>query len=169
VGRNAVVLATSVLVYYVNPVPFSKGPVVVGCWAVLTVGGAAFVVVRQVRYRTAEYRASSDRQAVGLETLANVLVVVAIAFAGSYLFLSRRSGQMEGIRTHTDALYFSMTVLSTVGFGDIRAIGQLSRVIVTIQMLFDLVFVASIIGLVVSSIASRTQTPGGAGGSRPNA
>jgi hypothetical protein len=168
VGRNALVVAASVLVYYLNPAPFSGSRVVAVFWAILTVGGGALIVVRQVRARIAESRAASDRQVVGLETLANVLVVVAIAFAGTYLFLSRRSGQMEGIRTHTDALYFSMTVLSTVGFGDIRATGQLSRIIVTTQMLFDLVFVASIIGLVVSSMASRTQTARTAGRPDPN-
>jgi hypothetical protein len=150
------VLAVSVLVYYLNPSPVSLGPALTAGWIVLTVGGGTFVVVRQIRERVAEYRGAADRQVVGLETLANLLGVVAVVFAATYFHLAHSSGQIDGIRTHTDALYFSMTILSTVGFGDIHATGQLARVIVTIQMLFDLVFVASIIGLVVSGIATRS-------------
>ena len=41
--------------------------------------------------------------------------------------------------TRTDALYFAVTVFSTVGFGDITASSQLTPVLVTIQMVLDLV------------------------------
>jgi hypothetical protein len=41
--------------------------------------------------------------------------------------------------TRTGALYFSVTVFSTVGFGDITAKTDPARVIVTVQMFFDLI------------------------------
>ena len=68
------------------------------------------------------------------------------------------SGPDPRVVTHTDALYFSMTILSTVGFGDINATGQLARIVVSVQMLFDLVFVASAIGLVVGTVGARIQS-----------
>jgi hypothetical protein len=40
--------------------------------------------------------------------------------------------------TRTDALYFTVTVFSTVGFGDITAASQSARLVVTAQMLLDL-------------------------------
>jgi hypothetical protein len=40
--------------------------------------------------------------------------------------------------TRTDALYFSVTVFSTVGFGDITARSEPARVVVIFQMLGDL-------------------------------
>lgn len=40
--------------------------------------------------------------------------------------------------TRTSALYFSVTVLSTVGFGDITAKTDAARLVVTAQMFFDL-------------------------------
>jgi hypothetical protein len=157
VARSAVVVAAVLVAYYLNPAPGSPGPVVSITWAVVTIGGCTLVALRQVHGRVAEYHASGDRGLVGLETLANVVVFVAIFFAGTYLFLSHQHNQVAGIKTHTDALYFSMTVLSTVGFGDIHATGQAARLIVTTQMLFDLVFVTSLVGFIVSSISVRTQ------------
>ena len=44
-----------------------------------------------------------------------------------------------GALTKTDSLYFTMTVFSTVGFGDISAASQLARALVTIQIVVDLV------------------------------
>jgi hypothetical protein len=155
-----VVLVVTTAVYYLNPPPGSHGPVVGVIWWTATVGAASAVAARQLHARLVEYRATGDRPTVGLETLANVLFIVAVLFAASYYALSRQAGQMSGISKHTDALYFSMTVLSTVGFGDIHATGELARVVVTLQMLFDLVFVGSAIGLVVSSIVTRRQGPG---------
>ena len=37
-----------------------------------------------------------------------------------------------------DALYFTVTVFATVGFGDIVATTQLARLVVTVQMILDL-------------------------------
>jgi voltage-gated potassium channel len=155
-----VVLVVTTVVYYLNPPPGSHGTAFRMIWGTATVGTATAVAARQLLARMREYRATGDRPTVGLETLANVLFIVAVLFAASYYALSRQAGQMSGISNLTDALYFSMTVLSTVGFGDIHPIGQFARVVVTLQMLFDLVFVGSAIGLVVSSIVTRRQGPG---------
>jgi voltage-gated potassium channel len=43
------------------------------------------------------------------------------------------------------AIYFTVTVLSTVGFGDIAAASDASRVLVTIQMLLDLAIIAIVV------------------------
>jgi len=40
--------------------------------------------------------------------------------------------------TRTDALYFTVTVFSTVGFGDITAKSEAARVVLIVQMLADL-------------------------------
>ena len=41
--------------------------------------------------------------------------------------------------TKTDSLYFTVTVFATVGFGDITATSQAARLIVTVQMILDLI------------------------------
>ena len=48
-------------------------------------------------------------------------------------------------------MYFSATVFTTVGFGDITAKGQGARVLVTIQMMLDLVVVGLVVRLVVTA------------------
>ena len=55
--------------------------------------------------------------------------------------------------THTDALYFTITVFATVGFGDITPRSELARIITTTQMLFGLV----VFGLIVRTLLSAVQ------------
>jgi Ion channel len=40
--------------------------------------------------------------------------------------------------TRTDMLYFTVTVFSSVGFGDITAASQLARLVVTARIVLDL-------------------------------
>ena len=47
--------------------------------------------------------------------------------------------------TRTDSLYFTVTIFATVGFGDIAAVSESGRLIVTAQMVLDLLA----LGLVV--------------------
>nr|MDT0663822.1 potassium channel family protein [Micromonospora sp. DSM 115978] len=39
--------------------------------------------------------------------------------------------------------YFTVTVLTTVGFGDVHATGQAARLVVTVQMGIDVLFIAT--------------------------
>jgi drug/metabolite transporter (DMT)-like permease len=90
----------------------------------------------------------------------------------AYLYLSLESrfpGQVPGVVTHVDALYFTVTVLTTTGFGDISAAGQAAKAVVTVQMVFTLV----VLGALLRSAATvgreererrRQVRPGGSDG-----
>ena len=67
-----------------------------------------------------------------------------------------------GRLTHTDGLYFTVTVLSTVGFGDITAKTEAARLVVTGQMIADLVILAVAVKIVVGAV-SRGRQSGDAG------
>ena len=72
-----------------------------------------------------------------------VLVFVPFVLLFSYIYLSlaaRGEDQMVGLETHLDALYFTVTMLTTVGFGDISPSGQMARAVATTQMLVNLIF-----------------------------
>jgi hypothetical protein len=65
--------------------------------------------------------------------------------------------------SRVDAAYFSVTVLTTVGFGDIVATSQTSRLLVTTQMLADLVLVGFIAKVLVGAVQRRRDALGLAG------
>jgi voltage-gated potassium channel len=75
-----------------------------------------------------------------IETLAAVVPLYVLVFAATY-FLAERAdtAYFSQPLTRTSALYFSMTVFSTVGFGDITAKTDAARLVVTVQMLLDLI------------------------------
>jgi voltage-gated potassium channel len=84
------------------------------------------------------------------EALAVALPVLVIVLAFSYLSLSRAShANFSEPLDHVGAIYFTVTVISTVGFGDITAKTDLARVLVTIQILLDLVLVVLVARTIV--------------------
>jgi hypothetical protein len=67
-----------------------------------------------------------------------------------------------GAMSRTKALYFTMTVLSTVGFGDITPHTDPARLVTTVQMALDLAFIAIVVRLIfgVASRAARDREAG---------
>jgi voltage-gated potassium channel len=74
-----------------------------------------------------------------MEALAIVAPLFLLLFAAGY-FLTTQSDptSFSDVLTRVDALYFTITVFSTVGFGDITATSQAARLLVSVQMLIDL-------------------------------
>ncbi len=99
-------------------------------------------------------QAMSYRQAAGSgsERLRGLLVAVYLAvlfFATAYYLLERtQPGELVGLSTRLDSLYFALTVLSTVGFGDIHAVGQTARAMVSAQIVFDVLVISLAVGAV---------------------
>jgi voltage-gated potassium channel len=87
-----------------------------------------------------------------------LLYLVVVVFAIGYFMLARADdGQFDDLDTKTDGLYFTMTTLATVGFGDVHATGQLGRRLVTLQIAFDLVFVGILASMLGGRIRRRAQ------------
>ena len=88
-----------------------------------------------------------------------------VVFASTYwIVAAQQAGAFTEPLNRTDGLYFTVTVFSTVGFGDITPVSQLARVLVTVQMLVGLVTVGLIAKLVVGAVqvavARRAAEPG---------
>lgn len=62
--------------------------------------------------------------------------------------------------TRMDALYFTVTIFVTVGFGDITAISQAARVMVTVQMMTGLTLVGVIARVVVGAVQVNWRRTG---------
>ena len=109
--------------------------------AVFLIGlaGAASLIVSQVMaYRNAKLSGGAR-----LQGLLVALYVAVLFFALSYyLMATSNPDQIAGLKTRMDALYFSLTIVSTVGFGDVHADGQAARAVVSLQLAFNLIFVS---------------------------
>ena len=90
-------------------------------------------------------------------SLAGVVAALYLAvlfFAPVYLGLARHHpGSIESLRTKTDALYFSLSITSTVGFGDVHAVSQDARAVVAVHMAFNIGF----LGGAVAVLRSRAR------------
>ena len=70
--------------------------------------------------------------------------------------------------TRSGSLYFTITVLSTVGFGDITPVTDAARLLVAGQMLCDLVVIVIVVKLITGVAKHRVQhTDAGSDGHDP--
>ena len=141
--------AALVAVYYVLPLNRINGWAAV---AILVLGlvGLVGLVIFQVR----SIIASPFPALRGIQALATSVPLFLLLFAATYVVLATMSaGNFSQPLTRTDALYFTVTVFATVGFGDITATTQAARLVVTGQMIADLI----IIGLAAKIIVGAVQ------------
>ena len=125
-----------VALYCLAPMDKLQG---VPLWVSLSAGLAILVVVILLQVRTITSSRYPGLQAV--EALAVTAPLFLLLFASAYLVLAQADPANFSTPqlNRTDTLYFTLTVFSTVGFGDITASSQTARVIVMIQMVLDLV------------------------------
>lgn len=140
IGRAVLLLAAATAVYMVVPLGFAPDrKLVVATVFALGIAGAMGLIVWQVRaYR----RAASSGQGQLLGLLIAVYASVLFFALTYYVLAAGDPNQIAGLATRLDALYFSLTIVSTVGFGDVHATGQAARAIVCLQIGFDLLFIS---------------------------
>jgi hypothetical protein len=97
-------------------------------------------------------------------TLEVALVVFSFTY---YVVATNDPHQFVGISTRLDALYFSTTTASTVGYGDVHPAGQVARTIVTLHMAFNLVFIAAVVNLGRDWMNKQRLAGAGGSGERP--
>ncbi len=111
---------------------------------------AAFVAWQTTRIGQSELPELRAVQAVG-----TALPLVLVVFSGIYLTMAHSSpSSFSQPLDHTSALYFTITTFATVGFGDITPTTDPARIVVSLQMLLDLV----IIGVVIRPLFSVART-----------
>jgi voltage-gated potassium channel len=134
--RASAVTAALVVGYYLLPLDHLAGvPLGVSLAAGLLALAAMAVYQVQaiIRARYPGIRA--------IEALATTAPLFLLLFAATYVLMARADPSNFNVHplTRTDSLYFTVTVLATVGFGDITATSQTGRLIVTAQMILDLI------------------------------
>ena len=92
--------------------------------------------------------------------LAVVNLVVFVFVVSAFVYVTQ-VGLNDKITTYIDALYFTVTVAATVGFGDITAAGTAARLVVTVHMLVNLIYVGTALRVLTNRGTARG--PGGEG------
>jgi Ion channel len=132
--RGVVVTTVLVVLYYLLPLdrPWDSDTAVRLVIGLLVFAGVMVWGVRVIA--GSRYPGLRAAEALGL-----IIPLYLLLFASTYYLLERASAaNFTQPLTRTDALYFSVTVFATVGFGDIAAKSETARVVLIIQMLADL-------------------------------
>lgn len=139
-----------VLLYYFLPLDraFDAGTILL-----LAAGMAAFVGILAGQI-VGIMRAEHPRLRA-VAAIATSIPLFLMLFATAYFLLGRaETGAFTETLSRTDSLYFTVTVFSTVGFGDIAPKVAEARVLVMFQMIGDLV-VIGVLGRVIITAVSR--------------
>ena len=159
-------MVTTVLVVLYYLLPLDR-PLDAGTALRLLIGLLVFagVMVWQIRAITgSDYPAMRAFEALGL-----IVPLYLLLFASTYFLMERATtASFTEPLTRTDALYFSVTVFTTVGFGDITAKSETARVVLIVQMLADLALLGAGARVLLGAVRRGQQrTSGSGGGARP--
>jgi voltage-gated potassium channel len=87
-----------------------------------------------------------------IQALGTIAAVFLATFASTYLAMSHADpSRFDVPLDHVSAFYFTTTVFATVGFGDIAPHDHLGQIVVTVQMLLDLVLIGLVVRVLVAA------------------
>ncbi|MFC8434963.1 potassium channel family protein [Streptomyces sp. NPDC057253] len=147
--RVPATVAVLVTAYYLLPLDHASTTTTL---PILLIGLAVFVILTAGQVRMILRSPYPGLRAA--EALATCVPFFLLLFAAAYVALASLSpGSFGEHLSHTDGLYFTVTVFSTVGFGDITAKSQTARLLVTVQMITNLI----VLGLAVKAILAAVR------------
>ncbi len=157
-GRCALSVAAVIALYCL--LPLDGGPD--DAWALLRLFIGVLVFVGAMVFAVRRIIRAELPQLVAVEALAVALPLFLVLFASAYDSLDHLApGSFTERLDRTAGLYFAIVTLGTVGYGDITAKTDLARILVSVQVLIDLAFLALMLRLVVGAarIGLRREEP----------
>jgi voltage-gated potassium channel len=138
IARVLAVVAGVLVVYFLIPVEGAE--VLAGLLACVGIVVILVVFARQIS------RVSRSRRPVLAAVEALVLVFGLFLSFFSLLYVSLSTSSPDAFTQQVDkiaGIYFTTTVLTTVGFGDISPVSDTARVLVTLQMVLGMVLIGT--------------------------
>lgn len=159
--RPMAIVAVVLLLYALTPVNAGPAAVAAVLSSLASIGLLLWIVVRQTR-RIARH---AEPAVAAVEALALLGTLFVLSFSMTYVALS--ASDPTSFSQPVDkvaAIYFSMTIMSTVGFGDIVAVSDVARMTVVVQMIANLVLLALVVRIIteVTRWARAQRAPAGA-------
>lgn len=134
-GATAVILT---VLYFVVPMES-----VADLGSILFLASALVVVVVMCGWQGMKVMRADYPAVQGVEAIAMVVPIYLIGFSTAYHLIAASAAQnFNEPVSRMGGLYFTLTVFSTVGFGDITASTDFARAVVSIQMIGNLVIIA---------------------------
>jgi voltage-gated potassium channel len=126
----------------------------------LTAGLVGVAVVLAVQIRATMKSVYPGLRAV--ESLGVSVPLILLLFSVTHYLLERSTpNSYTEPLTRLDALYFSVTMFATVGFGDITPVTELARVITVLQMLANLIFLGIVARVLFGAAIDNRPSPVG--------
>jgi hypothetical protein len=150
-GTVLLIAATTAL-YFAIPVP---GRMHEGSWAIMFSAGVIVLGILIMLSVRRLLRAGEEARIRGLVLL---LTVTVLFFSWADESVAALPHQFVELTNKTDALYFNISTLATVGFGDVHPVGQLARAAVTLQIVFNLVFLGTAVSIISGFFRRHAQT-----------
>ena len=93
-----------------------------------------------------------------IQLLATVIPLFIVSLAATYYLMDVNTTKaFTQTLSRTDSLYFTVTVFATVGFGDIAPVSESARVVVTLQMLGDLIVIGAGVRVLLSAVRMNVE------------
>jgi hypothetical protein len=132
----------------------------------LLLGLVVVVVVLAWQIRSVTRSPHPTMRAV--ETVAVTAPLLVLIFASAYFAVGHNMpDSFSEELSRLDAVYFAVTVLASVGFGDIAARSEVARAMVTGQMIIDLVLVGLVAKVLLETVRRRRDVLDGTRGADP--
>jgi voltage-gated potassium channel len=148
VARSALSAALMLVVYYRAPFEHALDAAVL-MWLLAGLGALAVALVVQIRLIV---RSDTPRLRA-LEAVAIGLPFLLLLYASTYTLMSTNSpDSFTEALDRTDALYFTMTVFSTIGFGDIAPVTHAARIVTMSQMVVGLLTIGLAARLLITAV-----------------
>jgi hypothetical protein len=164
---SATSLTLLIVVYYAAPLDrgLDAGTLIIFGLGLL---GFVAVITWQMRAIT-----RSDRPRLrATQAFATGFPLLLVLYAATYIVIAHNQpDSFSEELSRTDALYFTVTVFATVGFGDIAPRAELARIVVMSQMLFGLIAFGLVARLLLGAVevADRRQETEEPDAARPRA
>ena len=155
--RTALSGAVLVLIYFNIPL---AGVTEGAAALLLTAGLIGVAVVLGVQIRATIRSPHPGLRAVESLGISVPLILLLFSVAHYLLDMAAPESYTEPLN-RLDALYFSVTIFATVGFGDITPVSQVARVITVLQMLANLIFIGIVARVLFGAVADRRRSPAG--------
>ena len=150
--RSGLAVATLLGVFAVAPL---RGPY---WWVGALMGLLALVATVPLTLRRLRSVLASDRPLVeAAQAIVLLFTTLVVGFAAVFYAMAGTEGQFSGLETRVDAVYFTVTTLATVGYGDVTATGQAARVAVTCQMVFSITFISLAARVLIGTATRRKE------------